>query len=470
MSNQMMKKNLHLLSRATLGPTEAELEKVRSLGRPAWLEEQLSAQDSPDPELDQRIGVLPTLGMSATDLLLNYPRPTQGETPEPGKEFFRPFLEVSAAQLIWGRYSRSQLREVMTDFWFNHFNVFGPEAVNFYALTPYIVRVIRRHSLGRFPDLLMETARSPAMLYYLDNYLSTREIQNYGPQRGLNENYARELLELHTLGVDSGYTLADIQNAARVLTGWSITQPRTNELEFRFYPQLHERGDKKVFGKKIRGDGIQEGIAMLRYLALRPETAAHIARKLVARFVSDTPPPDLVDEVSLVFLETEGDIPALLRTIFSSPRFYARRFRLAKLKTPLRLAVSAMRALQAEITDPVALLRPVNSLGQPLFQCHPPTGYPHTAPEVSSAGVFLSGGLFTRGLAFNRLRGLAVDLAGQVEPGLYGRRLADALLDRLLVLPDDHTRQVVRKAARTPGFGVREVVGLIFATPDFLSH
>jgi uncharacterized protein (DUF1800 family) len=464
----MMRKNHHLLSRATMGPTPESLARVGSVGREAWLEEQLHPDSLPNQELDRRLSQLPTLSMSASDLLRNYPRPQPGDRPEPGREFYRPFLENSAAHLLASRYSSCQLLEVMTDFWFNHFNVFGPEALNFYALTPYVMRVIRRNALGRFPDLLLETAKSPAMLYYLDNYLSTREISLNGVKRGLNENYARELLELHTLGVDAGYTLEDIQNAARVLTGWSITQPRTGRLEFRFYPQLHEPGDKKVFGKKFRSRGRQEGISLLRYLALRPETAAHISRKLASRFVSDSPPEDLAEEMTEVYLETGGDIPSLLRTLFRSPRFFLRRNQRAKVKTPLRLAASALRSLEAEITDPFPLLRPVNNLGQPLFQCHPPTGYPHTAESAMSSGMFLSEGAWTRGLAFNRLRGISVNIENLVDSGMFGNKLADALLDRFLFLTDENTRQAVRKAARQPRFGPHEVAALILTSPDFL--
>jgi uncharacterized protein (DUF1800 family) len=435
------------------------------------VEEQLKPDSLPNPELDRHLSTLPTLNMSATELLQGYPRPEPGERPIPGREFYRPFLEVSAAQLLMGCYSTTQLLEVMTDFWFNHFNVFGPEAVNFYALTPYVMGVIRRNALGRFPELVLETAKSPAMLYYLDNYLSTREISGYGSERGLNENYARELLELHTLGVQAGYTLEDIQNAARILTGWSITRVRSSgELEFVFYPQLHERGDKKVFGKRFHSSGMQEGIDMIRYLSLRPETAGHIAHKLAARFVSDSPPQGLVDRVADVFLETGGDIPSLLGEIFLSQEFSRRKYQRVKVKTPLRCVVSALRVAGSEVIDPLPLLRPFSGLGQPLFQCQPPTGYPDTAEAVAGAGTFLSEGAFTRGLAYNRVPGISTDIEALVLPGLSGNRLADALLDRLLLLPADDTRRVVRKAARSPGFGIKALVSLILATPDFLLY
>ena len=279
----MMRKNLHLLSRVSFGPSSASLEQVRSWGREAWLERQLHPEQIDNSELQLRLDKLPTLKMTATELLQNYPRPLPGEKPVPGKEFWRPFVEMSGAKLLMSRYSQAQLLEVMVSFWFNHFNVYGPENLNFYALTPYVMRVIRKHALGTFPELVLATAQSPAMLYYLDNYLSSREISLENlPDRGLNENYARELMELFTVGVEAGYTLKDIQNAAKVLTGWSITRPRTGVLEYRFYPELHERGNKRVFGKTFRSNGEQEGIELLRYLSLRPETALHISHKLVS--------------------------------------------------------------------------------------------------------------------------------------------------------------------------------------------
>ncbi len=464
-----MDKHTHLLSRATLGATAGDVSRIRSLGREAWLEEQLHPQRLPDPELDARLAEFPTLKMSATELLRKYPRPAPGERPVPGQEFYRPFLEVSAAQLLMGRYSATQLREVMTDFWFNHFNVFGPENVNFYALTPYVMQVIRRNSLGRFPQLALATASSPAMLYYLDNYLSTREITGYGPERGLNENYARELLELHTLGIDAEFSLEDIQEAARVLTGWSLTRVRqNNELEFRFYPQLHEGGAKRVFGMRFPSGGQREGIDMIRYLALHPETARHIASKIVARFVSDSPPESLVARVTQVFLETGGDIPSLLREIFLSPEFYRPKYRRSKAKTPLNYVTSALRVTEAEILDPLPLLRQMNGLGQPLFQCRPPTGYPHTQEEVTGAGSFLAVSGLTRSLAFGRISGIQMDPARLVAPGLHGSELADALLERILVSPEEDTRKAVRKAARTPGFEGRAIMALILMTPDFL--
>jgi hypothetical protein len=209
---------------------------------------------------------------------------------------------------------------------------------------------------------------------------------------------------------------------------------------------------------------------MLRYLALRPETARHVSSKLAARFVSDSPPGSLVDRLTGIFLETEGDIPALLREMFLSPEFYRRRYRRSKAKTPLYYVVSALRATQAEILDPLPMLRPVNGLGQPVFQCRPPTGYSHTVEEVTSAGSFLAEGTLSRGLAFGRLPGVRMDPSLLVDTDLYGNELADALCEHLLVHPEEHTRRVVRKAARTAGFGIPALTALILLTPDFLLH
>jgi uncharacterized protein (DUF1800 family) len=305
----------------------------------------------------------------------------------------------------------------------------------------------------------------------LDNYLSTREIPlENRPDLGLNENYARELLELFTVGVAADYTLKDIQNAAKVLTGWSITRPRSGVLEYRFYPELHERGNKKVFGKTFRFNGEKEGIALLRYLSLRPETAQHIAYKLTAYFIADEPPAELVSRITEVFLETEGDIPAMLREALLSPEFNRRRFQKAKTKTPLRYFISALRATEAEIRDALPLVRPFNNLGQPLFQCQPPTGYSHIAEEVLSAGVFLSENSLSRLLAFNRLRGIGLSAEDLVPADHTGRKLADTLMERILFLPSEDTARIVRKAAGKPGIGVRELMALILVSPDFYMY
>jgi uncharacterized protein (DUF1800 family) len=466
-----MRKNYHFLSRATFGPTKESMQQVESTGIESWLDQQLRPEQINNSRVERLLGSLPSLFMSATELLREYPRPEQGESPAPGKEFWRPFLEVSCATLLLARYSESQLLEIMTNFWFNHFNVFGPEGINFYATPPYIMETIRKNALGTFPKLLQKTAKSPAMLYYLDNYLSSREmVLSNGEEKGINENYARELMELHTLGVDAGYTQEDIINAAKILTGWSITRPRTGELDFQFYENIHEPGTYQVFGQTFASRGMQQGLDMIAYLALRPETAQHVAEKLVAAFVADDPPSRLIQNVKDVFLATGGDIPSLLKTIFLSREFYEVKYLRAKIKSPLRFFISSLRATGADILDAEPVLRPFQSLGQPLFRCQPPTGYSDKKEAVLGTGVFLSESLLTRTMAFDRLRGVSMSPSKLNPDNLTGIDLADALMEGILVHFEHKTAEVVRKASLSYGFGPRELISLILVTPDFLLY
>jgi uncharacterized protein (DUF1800 family) len=468
LSKGMMEKELHLLSRATFGPTPASLRQITALGREAWLDAQLHPEGLNNGDVDRRLRSLPSIYKTATELYSEYPFPEPGQQPIPGKEFWRPFVEVSGAMFLLGRYSETQLLELMANFWFNHFNVYGPENINFWALTPYVMTVIRKNALGKFPELLLETGQSPAMLYYLDNFLSSKEMDlPNGQKRGLNENYARELLELHTLGVEAGYTQQDVINAAKVLTGWSITNPRDGRLEFFYYRDLHDRGKKTVFGKTFPDNQLMQGQDMIRYLALRPETANHIARKLVSHFVADIPPRNLVDRLTNVYLRTEGDIASLLRALLLSAEFNKDKHFRAKVKSPLRYFISALRVTGTEIFDPISLLRPFTSLGQPLFQCHPPTGYPDHTEGVTSAGVFLAESKISRQIAFNRLGGVFMNPGNLVSGNLKGEELARKLLNRLLFVPEQKTKKEVKEAAQTPGFGLQELISLILATPDF---
>ncbi|MCP5053617.1 MAG: DUF1800 domain-containing protein [bacterium] len=460
--------DFHLLSKATLGPTLEDLNEIGSMGRGSWLERQLHPGGIDNGEAEGWLNRYPSLRMSATELMQRYPRPRPGEEPVPGYERWRPFAELSGAMMILARYSQTQLLEVMTNFWFNHFNVYGPEGLNFYALTPYVMRTIRENALGAFPDILKAVAQTPAMMIYLDNYLSSRDITlRNGETRGLNENYARELLELHTLGVEAGYTQQDVIETAKILTGWSITNPRDNHLEFRFYDQYHASGGKTVLGRTFYQSGMQEGLDLLDYLSQRPETAALVARKLVAHFVSDTPPATMVEKVKAVYLETGGDIPSMLRAVFLDSEFYNPAYFRQKVKSPFRYLASAMRALAVEVRAPLPLLRPFELLGQPLFRAHPPTGYSDREERVMSTGVFLNTGQLMRGLAFNRLGGVSFNALGLVRRNLSGEDLADALMERILVVTGNDTASTIRKAAKSREFGLENLVSLVLATPEF---
>ena len=271
---------------------------------------------------------------------------------------------------------------MLTDFWFNHFNVDARKGPDRFLVTAYERDVIRPRVLGKFRELLGAVAHSPAMLYYLDNQLSTR--------RGLNENYARELMELHTLGVDGGYTQRDVAEVARAFTGWTIDRPRQGG-GFRFDPRLHDDGEKIVLGHRIKaGGGMRDGEKVLDILAEHPSTARFIATKLVRRFVSDTPPRSLVDRAAARFRETRGDLREVMRTILTSPEFLSPDVFGAKVKTPFDFVVSAERSLDADVTDAMPLVRTMQQLGMPLYQCQPPTGYKDTTDAWVNTGALVA--------------------------------------------------------------------------------
>ncbi len=296
--------------------------------------------------------------------------------------------ELQQAKLLRALYSERQLQEVMTDFWFNHFNIYLNKDADQYLVTAYERDVIRAHALGKFKDLLVATAQSPAMLFYLDNWLSmgpksaAAVAANKGKPGqatlGLNENYGREVMELHTLSVNGGYTQQDVTELARVLTGWTI-QPLEQGAAFQFDPKKHEPGDKIVLGQTIPENGINEGMQVLDILAHHPNTAKFISKKLAMRFVADDPPPALVDRMAQKFLATDGDIREVLRTMFKSPEFWSPKTYRAKVKTPFEFAISSLRATGTDLNNPGPLLGILNKMGMPLYQMVPPTGYSMTA-------------------------------------------------------------------------------------------
>jgi uncharacterized protein (DUF1800 family) len=296
--------------------------------------------------------------------------------------------ELQQAKLLRALYSERQLQEVMTDFWFNHFNIYLNKDADQYLVTAYERDVIRAHALGKFRDLLVATAQSPAMLFYLDNWLSMGPkspaaiAANKGKPGqaipGLNENYGRELMELHTLSVNGGYSQHDVTELARVLTGWTI-QPLEQGGSFQFDPRKHDPGDKVVLGRTIPENGINEGMQMLDILAHDPNTAKFISRKLAMRFVADDPPPALVARMAQKFLATDGDIREVLRTLFKSPEFWSVKAYRAKVKTPFEFAISSLRATGTDLSNAGPLLGILNRMGMPLYQMVPPTGYSMTA-------------------------------------------------------------------------------------------
>ena len=334
--------------------------------------------------------------------------------------------EVLQSRLLRDIYSERQLEAVMTDFWLNHFNVYIRKNQNEPFLLPAFERdVVRPNALGNFETLLVATARSPAMLVYLDNWRSIgpgSQAAARGAERllrnpdakaksasGLNENYARELMELHTLGVNGGYTQADVTQVARIFTGWTIERP-TQGAAYTFEPNRHEPGAKQVLGTTIAPGGEAEGLKVLHLLATSPATAKFISSKLAVRFVADDPPPALVDRMAKTFLATNGDIKAVLRTMFDSPEFWSPEVYRAKVKTPLEFVVSAARATGAEVTNAQPLVQSLDKLGMPLYGMQTPNGYSWKSEPWVSTGALVSRMNFALVLTGDKLQGIHTGL------------------------------------------------------------
>src|SRR5467141_1452210 len=375
---------------------------------------------------------------------------------EDSKRPQRVVVELSMAKVTRAIYSERQLQQVMDDFWFNHFNVFAAKGEDRYYLTSYERDVIQPHALGKFKDLLTATAKSPAMLFYLDNFLSadpkaaqraTRQQRRRGrfggpwpprpapnPQqaakkneRGLNENYGRELMELHTLGVDGGYTQKDVTEVARCFTGWTMDKPR-QYADFKFDERLHDPDPKYVLGKKIHAGGMKDGEQVIDLLVHHPNTAKFISTKLARRFVSDDPPPPLVNRMAETFKSSDGDIRAVLKTMIWSPEFWSRESYHAKIKTPFELVVSAVRALGTDVDTPMPLVQWIGRIGEPLYQCQPPTGYSDKADAWVNTGALLNRLNYSLALAGNKMRGARTDVPSLL--GLDSSADAKSALDR----------------------------------------
>jgi hypothetical protein len=326
--------------------------------------------------------------------------------------------ELQQAKLLRALYGERQLLEVMTDFWFNHFNVYLNKDADQYLTTAYERDVIRAHALGKFKDLLVATAQSPAMLFYLDNWLSmgpksqAAVAANKGKPGqavpGLNENYGRELMELHTLSVNGGYTQHDVTELARVLTGWTI-QPLEQGAAFQFDAKKHEPGDKVVIGQTIPENGMNEGMQVLDMLAHHPNTAKFICKKLAMRFVADDPPPALVERMAAKFLATDGDIREVLRTLFKSPEFWSAKAYRAKVKTPFEFVISSLRATGTDLNNAGPMLGILNKMGMPLYQMVPPTGYSMTASTWMNSEALIDRMNFALALSDGKVGGTNFD-------------------------------------------------------------
>jgi uncharacterized protein (DUF1800 family) len=516
-------KIVHLLNRAGFGPRPGDVERVKRLGIDKYLDQQLHPDRIDDAAAEARLRGFASLKMEVAEIYDKYPPPNEvarelglrlpdpanqqanmppddpnapamsqeemAEQRENRQKIFsyyaerglRPpqmlLQELQAQKVLRAVYSERQLQEVMTDFWFNHFNVFWGKGADRWMTTGFEMNAIRPNTLGKFEDLLLATAKSPAMLFYLDNFQSmspnaelpgrrgmnrpganrrpqgliggnlrnrqpennrapedNREMERDGQQpnpqgqpraannpfnrkRGINENYAREIMELHTLGVDGGYTQKDVQEVARAFTGWTIQQPRQNG-RFIFREFMHDKGEKVVLGQKINAGGMKDGEEVIRILARHPNTAKFISTKLVRRFVSDNPPQALVDRVAGVYMKTGGDISEMLRAIFTSEEFYSKDAYRAKIKSPFELAVSAVRAMGGDTVGGMQISQFIARMGQPLYLYQPPTGYPDRAEQWVNTGALLERLNFGLALSSNRVRGTTVDMkavAGTVE-------------------------------------------------------
>ena len=542
---------LHALNRLGFGPRPGDVDAVRRMGLEKWIDRQLHPESIADSNVAARLARFQTLNMSSAQLLEEFPRPEEaarragmtleeyrkereemvrqrqegqrgrlGRAMDGGAMNFeeirtpqRIIAELSMAKLIRAIYSERQLNEVMADFWFNHFNVFAAKGADRWLLTAYERDVIRPHALGKFRDLLEGTAKSPAMLFYLDNWMSAdpkaaekleRELaqrrqrfqRRFGndPQmmqraqqaqqfrrRGLNENYARELMELHTLGVDGGYTQQDVIEVARCFTGWTLQAPRRDP-EYIFDSRLHDNGPKTVLGKRIDAGGMKDGEAVLDLLARHPNTAKFISTKLARRFVSDNPPSALVDRMAKTFLETDGDIRAVLKTMFDSPEFWSRDAYRAKIKKPFELVASAARAVGAEVDVALPLVMWTARIGEPLYMCQPPTGYSDKAEAWVNTGALLNRLNFTLTLSGNRMRSTRVDLTSLVGTDADGdpkQALDRAIATFLAGQVSPGTRATLEKQLSDPQVlqatlddpfrraDVGVIAGLVLGTPEF---
>jgi uncharacterized protein (DUF1800 family) len=514
---------LHALNRLGFGPRPGQVEQIKKTGLENWIQEQLHPENIADPVVDARLAQFPALGLSAAALLDEYPpqeiaakrlgmkvedyqKRLQDQSKQPGAMNPLPFKDpneivndVMQAKMIRAVYSERQLTEQLSDFWFNHFNIFVYKDTDRWYLIPYERDSIRPHVLGKFRDLLEATAKSPAMLLYLDNSSSAdphafdrlrqhpvharpgEKLPPLGGKRGLNENYGRELMELHTLGVDGGYKQEDVIAVARAFTGWTIESPRENPA-FYFDARIHDPDPKRVLGKNIKAGGIKDGEQVLDLLVKNQHTARHISQQLAEHFVSDEPPPALVARMAKTFEKSKGDIRAVMTTMIYSPEFWSRAAFRAKVKTPFELVASTARALGADVDQPLQLAQWVSRIGEPLYQCLTPNGYSDKAAAWVSTGALLNRVNFAVALTSNKVRGSQVDINSLVgadvggNPQLALNRIEGEFLAGQV---SDSTRETLEKEMAEPRIlgaklddpvtqvNVSLITGLVLGSPEF---
>ena len=456
---------IHFLNRTSFGPTPKEVQKVTRAGIRAYLNEQLQPEALADSSIEEKVAELKTMRMNSRELFELYPPVNIAK--ERGMAMAGAMnaprliiLELQQARLLRAVQSQRQLYELMVDFWSNHFNVFAAKGADRWLMTSYDRDTIRPRALGKFRDLLLATAQSPAMLFYLDNWLSVsptapaaRAPANVR-RRGINENYAREIMELHTLGVDGGYSQQDVHEIARCFTGWTLRRPR-GDAEFYFEPRLHDHGAKTVLGTSIpAGGGMDDGIKVIDLLARHPATEKFIATKLVRRFVADDPPAGLVNRAVEAFRRSDGDIRIVLQTILEAPEFFAPDVYRAKVKKPLEYVASALRITEAETKVTHQLLRYLGRMGEPLFLAQPPTGYPDVGASWISPDMLLTRMNFAADLVGNRLDGARVQTQSAPDVQTFIR----------LIAPDSLSTATRAALAETTG---SDTLALLLAAPEF---
>jgi uncharacterized protein (DUF1800 family) len=494
---------LHVLNRLGYGPRPGDIDAVSRLGVDRYIDMQLHPESIPLPDsLSARLSSLPAIGMSAGYALSQFQMAQQAAktaaangndaAKDAAKDARRDSAQRMAVQTAEARLIRAiesprQLEEVMVDFWFNHFNVFAGKGFDRALVASYERDAIRPYALGRFRDLLGATAKHPAMLFYLDNWISVAPGFQGDPRRaqpaavkvsGLNENYAREVMELHTLGVDGGYSQKDVTELARMLTGWTFApreMVRTGDT-FQFEPRRHDNGDKEWLGRHVSPNGRSEGEFALDVLAQHPATARHISFQLAQYFVADKPSPELVNRLAHRFSETRGDIRAVLATLFASPEFWNRSAVGSKFKTPYQYVVSSARAANLTVTNVKPLLGTLAQLGMPLYGCQTPDGYKNTEEAWLNPDALTRRINFATVLASGRLPLAkpedAADDAGAMTDAVRAQKDrwmlppvdAAQLMTTLGSLLSARTRDAVNAAQPT----LRSA--LLLGSPDFMRH
>jgi uncharacterized protein (DUF1800 family) len=465
---------LHVLNRLAFGPAPGDLDRVTRMGAPAWIAEQLHPERIALPAfLADQLATLHTPNQTQREMVQEYREmakeakqakqaetaPPDGKKPqtEEGAERHQKvaaiYVEAGEERLLQALNSPRQLQEVLVDFWFNHFNVFQGKGLDRVLVESYEREAIRPHVLGHFRTMLGATAKHPAMLFYLDNWLSV--APGYQPRRGagagkqlsgLNENYAREVMELHTLGVDGGYTQHDVTELARILTGWTMVpeQPHrrrfVNGMDntasghgdslFGFDPERHDNGTKNWLGNTVPPRGQMEGEFALDVLARHPATAKHIAFKLARRFVADEPSPALVSQVAQRFLDTDGDLRAAMQAILDSPEFHDARP--VKFKTPYQYVLSAVRATGITTTNVKPLMAQLTQLGQPLYGCQTPDGYHDTEADWLNPNAITQRVNFATALASGKLPLQRVDDPNAPPAGANSMKAMERQTDRAM--------------------------------------